>query len=917
MSSASPTHYEHDPRDTNGNGLNVGPDMGRRGSDTATQSFPLNDIDYESDPMAVAQELSNLQAIRRMSMDVNGMDPDLPAFNLSLGVPTVAPSHRSDEEDPSRLFWVPASVHPELAPNQFKTFIQERVRTLKRSSLSEQPLAPENTSAGASGLRRKKSMLSRQIDNGNGYEDGATRLERRKSKSGQPPLPVNLHELEELISDPNLVRRSIDSGEVPISEDMPILPAKPAGQTLKRSTRTQYRRGSLRKGSVIARRQTLKNAEEEQNEKLDPTGSKPPQLPDVPALPDLSELANSTFGLTRTQTEPVVQSPSKAIENFSRPGRRLQTPPTQQSPSTSWNQGGFDEAPTVENPEISPVKPESDEHRQAAYHSRYANGRPTQFTQPIPQIIESQPDEPPPPQHLVRSNSLPVQAPERKSSMEPSAPPTGPLPRPGAAQRQQASRPQSLPQRPPGQNNHRPANITLDDIAGSPSMLPGNSNRSDSLSVIPTYHEEGKKLEKKNKREDGSRKPSWGWFSSSNSEEKEREKREKEEREAAKKNKSKLQKPGDARHDARLDVLQTSIDGTPRRESNVFDRQSLSIPDDNDNSRKPTRKTSGDVKKEKDSGIFSSLFGSSKRKSEKETGGSGGKKGSSLRGLSPDPPPRILRADIDYNWSRFSILEERAIYRMAHIKLANPRRELYSQVLLSNFMYSYLAKVQQMHPQIQIPQSAAQKQQQRQEKQQQAKALEDERRMRQQQAERQASMQQQQQQPQSQGQGQVTVEEFAQYQRYQEVRISAFPNRVMSHTNMSRQQQARLEEQQRYGEHDDIHHQQQQYNARSMHQQQQQGYGPPQHHQQQQHSRHQPQQQAQQQQQQHADYQYQQQYGMNGQQSMYNGGHHPDYVGHGRGFNVQGGGMIHNQGQQQYFPVSEQAGGGAREEGFW
>ena len=48
---------------------------------------------------------------------------------------------------------------------------------------------------------------------------------------------------------------------------------------------------------------------------------------------------------------------------------------------------------------------------------------------------------------------------------------------------------------------------------------------------------------------------------------------------------------------------------------------------------------------------------------------------------------------------------------MAHIKLANPRRALYSQVLLSNFMYSYLAKVQQMNPQMQVPQSAMQKKQ--------------------------------------------------------------------------------------------------------------------------------------------------------------------------------------------------------------
>jgi hypothetical protein len=46
---------------------------------------------------------------------------------------------------------------------------------------------------------------------------------------------------------------------------------------------------------------------------------------------------------------------------------------------------------------------------------------------------------------------------------------------------------------------------------------------------------------------------------------------------------------------------------------------------------------------------------------------------------------------------------------MAHIKLANPRRPLHSQVLLSNFMYSYLAIVQAMHPQMNVPTSPQQK----------------------------------------------------------------------------------------------------------------------------------------------------------------------------------------------------------------
>ena len=74
---------------------------------------------------------------------------------------------------------------------------------------------------------------------------------------------------------------------------------------------------------------------------------------------------------------------------------------------------------------------------------------------------------------------------------------------------------------------------------------------------------------------------------------------------------------------------------------------------------------------------------------------------------------------------------------MAHIKLANPRRALYSQVLLSNFMYSYLAKVQQMHPQMNLPTSA--KQQQKQQKQQQQPSRDQ-------------------------------SDEFTQYQRYQQVR---------------------------------------------------------------------------------------------------------------------------------------------------
>lgn len=68
----------------------------------------------------------------------------------------------------------------------------------------------------------------------------------------------------------------------------------------------------------------------------------------------------------------------------------------------------------------------------------------------------------------------------------------------------------------------------------------------------------------------------------------------------------------------------------------------------------------------------------------------------------------VLRPDIDYPWTRFTLAEEREIYRLAHKKLSSQGRPLLPQVLLSNFMYSYLAKVQAANPHMALPTSAAQ-----------------------------------------------------------------------------------------------------------------------------------------------------------------------------------------------------------------
>lgn len=222
--------------------------------------------------------------------------------------------------------------------------------------------------------------------------------------------------------------------------------------------------------------------------------------------------------------------------------------------------------------------------------------------------------------------------------------------------------------------------------------------------MVPTFEE--KKTEKK----EGGRKSSWKWMLGGNDDDDKDKKHGKEDRKAPEDKTGKLTKPQDK---TRLDLLQNSIDGTAPargRESIVLSRDDVKLEDERkkESKKASSKLKSGKEEKEaKEPGLLSAIFGGGKKKTSDTD--LKAKKRKSERSPTPEPPVRVLKPDIDYNWTRFSILEERAIYRMAHIKLANPKRALYSQVLLSNFMYSYLAKVQMMHPQMQIPASPQQK----------------------------------------------------------------------------------------------------------------------------------------------------------------------------------------------------------------
>ena len=104
-------------------------------------------------------------------------------------------------------------------------------------------------------------------------------------------------------------------------------------------------------------------------------------------------------------------------------------------------------------------------------------------------------------------------------------------------------------------------------------------------------------------------------------------------------------------------------------------------------------------KESKDGSFLGSLFGGSKKKHEEYTGtglgtGLGRETAAALLGpAKPKSPAPSATTQPGGPYARYPIHVERAIYRLSHIKLANPRRPLYEQVLISNLMFWYLGVI--------------------------------------------------------------------------------------------------------------------------------------------------------------------------------------------------------------------------------
>ena len=155
---------------------------------------------------------------------------DLPVNGVGIsqgGLTDSGSTSNNPADDPFHLFWVPAGLHPEIAPAEFRAFLKEHSRSPPSSDGSglSDGLNAFSLSSSSS-LGRKKSMLSRQYrpSEHDGVEnEEVVSLKRNRSSlytNRGPQLTINdLQKLEELAEeaserdDPsklrNVLRRSL------------------------------------------------------------------------------------------------------------------------------------------------------------------------------------------------------------------------------------------------------------------------------------------------------------------------------------------------------------------------------------------------------------------------------------------------------------------------------------------------------------------------------------------------------------------------------------------------------------------------------------------------------------------------------------------------------------------------------------
>ncbi|KAH9839954.1 uncharacterized protein C8Q71DRAFT_745039 [Rhodofomes roseus] len=568
--------------------------------------------------LEIRREVEALRDIRRRSTAGGPgsliLDPDLPSTTTQPSPTTpywspeeLSGSSQSDNSDtgseesnndPFHLFWVPARLHPEIAPAEFRQFLKEHAR-----SPSDEPSGlGRSVSNGSTDLGRKKSMLSRQYKpsaNDDVEDEEVVPIRRNRSSiySNGPQLTISdLQKLEELAEeasnsdDPSrlrsVLRRSLSLNVAPSvidqmddlhdpgdEADSPIIVPR-MGDRLRRSARTKIRKpgmqgeGAHRFTATRSRRKSVNRS--------------------------------ATLGSPRTSSEMSVSDHGHAEAS--------------RTPRASEDAALASQIPPI--PPVPPLPRPESYSEEALIYDAYVTEEPDE--------LDAFQRETTPEPSVESSLSGPSSTTTHTESHELAAD-SGPIlhhPKPQRAVAPAVTEPPV--------ETHTPSPPPTTAAASPPSNV---LQPRPSLQEAPLYQppSPGPSEHRREKDKKGGL-FKWGSDKGSKKQAKEKEQREREK------------------------------------------------------------------EKEKDTGFFGSLFGGKKKQEDappsiatqsgRETAAALLGASKSSKNYAPSPSPQLAGM-----YARYPIHVERAIYRLSHIKLANPRRPLYEQVLISNLMFWYLGVI--------------------------------------------------------------------------------------------------------------------------------------------------------------------------------------------------------------------------------
>ncbi|WWD21238.1 hypothetical protein CI109_105722 [Kwoniella shandongensis] len=647
----------------------------------------------------IEREINTLKNLRRRSVTSAGpgalpLDPDLPPPSPTSRSPYShegSTSYSSNDDitlstpdgldgDEAGLFWVPAHLHPELAPGEFRAFLKshthpdpthaDAAEAGEAPGLSRSPswVSRNPSRRGVEGLGRKRSMLSRQYQPkaGDNVEEERPPLPSRRppsiygGRSGEKGLTLeDLQKLEELVEeadevddDPNtmrtLLRRSLSMNVAPgflqddipqggDEADAPLVVPRP-GSILRRSARTKIRKAGLqgdggghrfaatRKGRTTAAPHIeipgLEDDDSSENAHYRP-GSDENELEDTSADSHHDQYHDAVQHLEVRRGSDESTDETDIFDSYARESRSASMSSSSQDHSTSPSPESSPPGRKLSLPPVVTSGLLTTDPSEDWFRTDY-DKTPTQETaiDPIKGLRRPSPgaeisgERPAIP---LLSSGPTLQVPGLEGTVpQPSAP--------GSASQQRSAAQTDLP---PGMAP--PQRSSLPPSAAAPQqqgMTPVN-----------------------------------------------------------------LEKVALARTDSAVSTASSAtststLSKEKEKKGGFF-------------SKKDKKDKEGKGKKDKDR-FLGSLFGGSKKKQEEPPSSvanfsSAGPAAAaallgsskSARSLGHPPSPSPTQAGFN-NFSRYPIHVERAVYRLSHIKLANARRPLYEQVLISNLMFWYL-----------------------------------------------------------------------------------------------------------------------------------------------------------------------------------------------------------------------------------